>query len=511
MELRRDRDRRDGRHRVGSGGTSACKVAEAASDAVPPCTKKAPPDSFDPVVQWSWTAPDGTYPYSGSYIMPLVGNFTDDNGDGAVDLCDVPDVIVTTLPINQGDTGGRMYLLAGDTGAQELEFAEMVDSMITPAFGDIDGDGLPEVVAVTIVLTDGGTKAERRLIAFENDGSVKWHGDVTAEASGSYCTAVALYDLDGDGSVEIISAFEVYDKDGHRLWGVPGNEVDDLGPTFWCPTATAADLDGDGMLEVIFDRGAYHADGTLYWEVPGPPAQPHVANLDDDPEPEVVFTTKDGFTVLEHDGKVKVGPFSPPGAMNIPNCLNKPGVIHDFDGDGKADVALGSCTDFTVYDPKALSPHWSAAVQDSTGLATGTAFDFFGDGVADAIYADETKVFVFDGATGAIEMTAPRPSSTIIEYPVVADVDNDGSAEIVIAANNDFGGPKPPAIIVLRDSQDRWVQARRVWNQHAYHVTNVREDGTIPAHMKNSWQLLNTFRTNAQIEGAGDCNPESPK
>ena len=56
--------------------------------------------------------------------------------------------------------------------------------------------------------------------------------------------------------------------------------------------------------------------------------------------------------------------------------------------------------------------------------------------------------------------------------------------------------------------QADWIQARRIWNQHTYHVTNVREDGTIPQFEPPSWQSLNTFRTNAQIEGGAVCDPQ---
>jgi hypothetical protein len=59
----------------------------------------------------------------------------------------------------------------------------------------------------------------------------------------------------------------------------------------------------------------------------------------------------------------------------------------------------------------------------------------------------------------------------------------------------------------IRDIEDRWIQARRIWNQHSYHVSNVREDGTIPQFEPKSWEGLNTFRTNAQIEGGGICDP----
>ena len=83
------------------GGTpmAACKVTENNEDALPPCTDKAPANSFAPEVQWSWTAPPANPNafISGSFATPLVGNFTDDNNDGAIDLCDVPDILVTAI------------------------------------------------------------------------------------------------------------------------------------------------------------------------------------------------------------------------------------------------------------------------------------------------------------------------------------------------------------------------------------------------------------------------------
>ncbi len=38
-------------------------------------------------------------------------------------------------------------------------------------------------------------------------------------------------------------------------------------------------------------------------------------------------------------------------------------------------------------------------------------------------------------------------------------------------------------------------------------MTNVREDGTIPMVEPHHWEGLNTFRTNAQIQGGSVCNP----
>jgi hypothetical protein len=499
---------------TGSGPIGgSCKVNESDDNAIPDCEQKAPANAFNPVVQWEWTAPPADFNsiYSGTFTSPLVGNFTDDNGDGSIDLCDIPDVIVQGIETFNSDGIGLsstsgMYLLSGDTGQQKFAFAAKVDSLVAPAFGDIDGDGLPEVVT---------GDPSGRLIAFEHDGSVKWVGDLAGyrdSSASATCPTVALYDLDGDGAVEIIAGFEVFNAQGKRLWGVPGNAAEFDGQ-YWCVTPTAADLDDDGKLEVLFGHVTYRADGSVYWALPGfLPAHPHVANLDADPEPEVFLTNADGLTVVQADGTITWGPVRPTDPTPSPNCWGKPAVVHDFDGDAIADVATGTCSDYTVYaiSPAAPTPKWSASVQDFSGLATATAFDFLGDGVADGIYADETQIYVFDGAKGSTLLTAPRTSGTLIEYPVVADIDNDGSAEIIYVSNFQQGQQVKATVTVLRDAEDRWIQARRIWNQYSYHVTNVREDGTIPKTMKKSWQLLNTFRTNSQIEGGGECNPPEP-
>jgi hypothetical protein len=55
-------------------------------------------------------------------------------------------------------------------------------------------------------------------------------------------------------------------------------------------------------------------------------------------------------------------------------------------------------------------------------------------------------------------------------------------------------------IRVYSDANDNWVRSRTIWNQHAYSVTNVNEDGTIPktSAWKNNWDQvgLDNFRQN---------------
>jgi hypothetical protein len=77
-------------------------------DAIGECDEEAPPNSFEPEIQWAWTGPNGE-PYS--IVTPLVANLTDDNGDGEIDLCDVPDVVVVAST-SSGAPGRSAHLRA---------------------------------------------------------------------------------------------------------------------------------------------------------------------------------------------------------------------------------------------------------------------------------------------------------------------------------------------------------------------------------------------------------------
>jgi hypothetical protein len=463
-----------------------CKVVDD-MDGVGDCDAVAPPDSFEPDVQWTWDGDNGD---TQSIVLPLVGNLTDDNDDGEIDLCDVPDVVVVAFPDYFDWKDCRLHVLDGETGVEHWVSSVDVDAITAPALGDIDDDGVPEIVTVS---------SAGMLVAFEHDGTIAWTGDSAPD----WAPATALADLDADGDVEIVVGPDVFDHTGKLLWHSsvqsPPNSAN-----------TAADLDDDGDLEVVYGHAALEHDGTVAWQAAGiSPGYPQVADFDDDGDPEILISNADGLNLVEADGTVVYEKLTPNGDPGVGANWRRPSTVHDFDGDGAPEYAVSSADHYSLFEADAALV-WSTDVDDGSGTAAGTAFDFLGDGVAEAMYADEFNLFVFDG-DGAPLLSVPRSSGTGKEYPVVADVDNDGSAEIVVVSNDSYmGQPQTAAgVQVIRDEQDRWIQARRIWNQHTYHVTNVREDGTIPQDEPKSWELLNTFRTQAQIlEGGGVCKPE---
>jgi hypothetical protein len=65
---------------------------------------------------------------------------------------------------------------------------------------------------------------------------------------------------------------------------------------------------------------------------------------------------------------------------------------------------------------------------------------------------------------------------------------------------------------VLRDRLDRWASSRPLWNQHAYNITHINDDGTVPKTsewLQNFKQPhLNNFRANVQGPGGVDDQPD---
>jgi hypothetical protein len=458
------------------GPVNRCKI-QPNGDGVGACDKRPPPETFEPIIEWEWTSPADS---KGSMVTPLVVSLTDDNGDGVVDLCDTPDIVVVVYQglLNPSDRFGHIYVLDGATGALHFKIEEAIYPYATPAVGDIDNDGISDIVAV------GYDGLDAYLMAFDHDGAKKWKSTTVTESStGSDWFSLLIADLDNDGDPEIFSGYQLFDHHGVLQWASADYAYDDA--------PTAADLDGDGDLELILESAAYHHDGSVYYKLPGMgTAWPQVANLDEDSEPEVLLTG-DSIVVLEHTGEVK---------SKFLNGSYFASTIADFDGDGISDFGASRLTIFSTTRVNDGTEIWSAPISDFTGLAGGSAFDFNSDGIFEVVYAGEQNVFVF-GESGQVLMQIPHSSVTYVEYPVVADVDNDGSAEIVVVSNYGDG----PTVQVIGDKENRWPQARRIWNQDSYHVNNVNEDGTVPQYEQPSWNTHNTFRANSTLSSGGAC------
>ena len=447
------------------------------------------------------------------------------------------------------------------------------DVLTTPLVIDLEGDGSPEIVFAA------GTVGPTHLIALSGrDCSVKWDkqtklsgctsiaaadldgdgkveivglapgltifshlGDVLAsrlEPGSGPCFRdypPAIANLDGMGPPEIVAGAAVL-----RYVSTPTPKIDLLWNNniieegTWGTIAVPVDLDGDGVMEVVsghnvFDglTGANKTRALTKDLIGGYPA---IGDFNRDGHPDIVLVSS-----RNGDQKVSILDYfnnrflMPPTAAK--DGWGGPPTVADFDGDGQPEFATASRTFYYVYSPDCLqSPLpkkcqgqedgvlWQSATEDESSGSTGSSvFDFNGDGVAEVVYRDECWLRVYNGPDGSKRFAAPVTSGTVQEEPVIADVDGDGHAEIVVgsdsAQNNrckgsrssvELGIKHPGASFGLRvykDPQDRWMPSRRIWNQHAYHITNVNDDGSVPVKQADNWRSYNNFRMNVQGQG----------
>ncbi|NMB74540.1 MAG: hypothetical protein GYA21_05360, partial [Myxococcales bacterium] len=143
----------------------------------------------------------------------------------------------------------------------------------------------------------------------------------------------------------------------------------------------------------------------------------------------------------------------------------------------------------------AITRIWKEEIYDSTLGAGNTGFDFEGDGPFEVLQNDESWVNIYSGLAHTQIYHAERTSVTGWELPIVADVNNDGHAEIVVKQDSHLI-PVDKGILVYGNIDNDWVATRRIWNQFDYHITNVRENGTIPRFEIPNWTVYNSQLAN---------------
>ncbi len=523
-------------------------------DAAPDCEFIPPVGEFEPEIGGHWTDADASVdPLRNDVVAtPIVLNLTDDNADALTNNDDTPDIAFLSYD-RQGDgccnRRATLRIVSGqpEPDGSMLELGAINESLLGNGYrltndagiagADLDGDGVPELVALTLNANNQpqGTAAFRRT---ESDGSgwaLLWHNPSyptwNVHTRGGPVASIA--DLDADGAAEVVIGNVALDgQDGTLLWDgltsavPPGQASPGVGNNgFLGPSSAIADVDLDGNLEVAAGNTLYDHDGTILWsfDYGGTANSPchtgtglacdgfnAVANFDDDDEAEIVIIRRGEVFILDTDGAQlhRI-------ALPVDDCAyneSGPPTVADFDGDGEPEIGTASADYYVVADPyecvgeplpeTCVAPGilWQVANQDCSSRVTASSvFDFEGDGNAEVVYADETDLLILDGRTGAVIRTlGPHDSHTRIEMPVIADVDNDGNAEIVVGENTSEQG-----IVVWEDTSDNWVRTRRVWNQHAYSITHITENGTVPAVMQPNWlnERYNNFRQNVQPDG----------
>ena len=502
-------------------------------------------NAFDATVEWAMThelvdpstgASVPAYTFADEPTLNAVFQspaVLDATGDG------VPDIAVN-MGDEFADDVAILRLISGD-GSRVHDSIFWSDGVAPYLFAgvamaDIDQDGRIEVVTT---VTD---ETQCWPASYEISSS----GQLSLEQVGSdsiWCAAhaPALGDVDGDGWVDVVLGAQVLDgRDLSIVWEGSGGRgwyhsgYYGVADGYWNSGyhSFPYDLDGDGTtMEVVAGNTVYTHDGSVMCSLSGKDGYPAVADiLGKDGKPEIVLSGNNAVSLYRVNGSacslvdtIDNKPFDdlpdlpthPLGCDETRRSFGGQPTVADFDGDGIPEIGVAGSCYYTVYNAGStgnLSRYAMYPTRDWSSASTGsTVFDFNGDGVAEVVFSDENAVYVWgvDTSSGLEpwERLVPlledtnHKSWTIHEYPLVADVDADGKAEIV-AVN----GPRPDfmdeyGIYVLGAADDDWVSARPMWNQHAYYVTNVQDDGDVeyadPNYSPYTSDDFNSFRQQA--------------
>ncbi|MFK7990505.1 MAG: FG-GAP-like repeat-containing protein [Sandaracinaceae bacterium] len=368
-------------------------------------------------------------------------------------------------------------------------------STSTLAAADLDADGELELVAMGAQL---GT------YAFELDATLLWESrtpPLPPELAGSprrpqysVSGAPTVADLDGDGALEVVVGGCVLDgRTGSRRFCVDDGANYRGSHGYWGPITEVADLDADGQLEVLGGPSVYDASGTVRWTTSG--YESGFGGIGEfivgSPGPEVVLVRRGGIELLDRDSGSRLtfmrmrgaatvlpvqtcDPDTPPS--NWPHFAGGPPLVADLDRDGSDEVVVSSGGFLSRFDPdcRGCEERWGVPVDDLSAASSAMAADLRGDGTLDIVHADQHRLRIIDGESGAVWLSVPHVARGRTEYPVVADLDGDGSAEILVGVSTEYcsmwpmiGPPVAAGVTIYRERHNRFAGAPARWTQHA--------------------------------------------
>lgn len=405
-------------------------------------------DISAPILKWQNGGCFSSWCETGWYSSPAV---LDLDGDGDVEVI-----------------GGlySLYLLDGATGSQINRIDPPGGRVWSDiAVADLDNDGDLEVVSVH----------ETYLDVWDDQLNLLWSRQ---PVNGNELRSLALYDLDHNGDLEIMVAstrsddqWFVYEHNGNLRagdWPQHSPDSDTNGYTAGCfnQNIAAGDMNLDGLVEIIGSNdthytAAFYPDGsqvpasTIYSTPPGGLPKPW---------------SRVGMHV-EHS--VDLRGYANCGTEHRPNFAHSPPLLSDLDGNGTLElVIVGNVynCDTSPYTDLYEMPfifnqdrtRWSNAIYNWTVIPTpdGSAAprsedynlienshpvpvsaDLDGDGIKEILYPS------YDGRMHAYWLdkdehgnwpySVTKSGEGFLRFaspPVIADLDNNGHAEVIFAS-----------------------------------------------------------------------------
>ena len=477
------------------------------------------PEGMDWGVQVFWSSPN----IVSNLNSPLVGDL-DNDGHPEVLCFSLNGQISNTEHWGQGNLDNQMLVFDGVT--KQLKTTITMDSPVSAydaaSYGLVrtsDGKGL-------IVTANYDYKLRAYDITSSSPNTPYWMSDVNYGADPEeFAVNVSFADFNGDGHPEVYVRNKIYNAEtGKLLVVVPTTNT---GSSFAHYTHNThrklsspmtADLSGNSHPELILGNEIYQVNITnpngtagntvTLWKQITPPnpvpvdGHPQVADFNLDGHLDVFISIRDTDihygTVYCYVWDIFHNTVSQPLSINTSFSGKSIPLIADIDNDGLLEVVLqcavaNSNKKVQAYKYNAASGTfsmiWDLATDEDSYSNSFTAFDFNLDGLLELIISDQSTLRIVNGS-GKSHLTLndtvpvyvlnsfPFSEVTIMQYPIVADADADGSAEIVSVGSG--------MLNFMKSTGQPWAPARPVWNQYMYNVTNVNKDLTIPQHLFNN-------------------------
>lgn len=459
---------------------------------------------------------------------PIVLQVDDDDCDGRVSVNDTPDIVVVASPRDTvrpdgSNPVGNLVVLSVDSGTLEAEY---VLEGVTSAYMYPAGANLDDTPGNEIVVSNLDRTRARAFGVTDGALVMRWESEPLPRTF----NMPSIADVDQDGEAEVIVG-------GVVLAGRTGAVKYTMSAPAGRTVAVDVDNDPEHRMELVSARRVYRLEGTVFEEVallPVDARESLVVDLVPGGRPEIVSVATPNHTVhvwrLAEDDSIEMlrSDLDLNGSLDPTRCADGsagrtrgggPPTAADVNADGVPDIAVAGGVGYAVIDgARLVDPAvadadtfvWVRETIDCSSAQTGSSvFDFNGDGEAEVLYADEHTFYVYDGnhPMGEPLFTTCNTNGTILEMPIVADIDNDQQADIIVVSNARYreclpigSGERTSGVRVFSSRNGDWVRTRRIWNQHPYHVSNVEADGSVPQReMPNHLTPgLNNWRQNIQ-------------
>ncbi len=293
--------------------------------------------------------------------------------------------------------------------------------------GDVDGDGVPDVVTSAPTSSKSGDKAGRIYVYSTKSGKLLWTDD--GHAGDQLGTGVeAAGDTNGDGIPDVIASApgggyaKIYSgRDGRVLLTL---RAENSGDEFGRHASGVGDVNHDGFADVIVGAPSNNTAGQKAGRA-------------------YVYSGNDGRVLLTLSGERAGDAFG----STVAGFADKE---HIFLLVGAPNAGPKQTGRTYVYDALSSKPKFTIEA-DETGVALGAMFlsvpgDVDGDGVPDVYASDWSngakgpstgRVYVYSGKDGhsLLTLTGETSGEGFGTSPSVAgDVDHDGHADLIVGA-----------------------------------------------------------------------------